>query len=192
MSGSGKGRKPRRVRAGRLPGDLSHEDAVARMIRVDQAGEHGAVRIYAGQLAVLGTRPSAGLIRDMAAQEKEHLATFDALMTRRRVRPTVLSPLWSVAGFALGVGTALLGEKAAMACTAAVEETIDEHYAGQAAALGEDEGELAAAIARARSDERAHHDTAIAQGARDAPGYPVLSGLIKTGTRLAIWLSERA
>jgi ubiquinone biosynthesis monooxygenase Coq7 len=190
MSASGKRRKPRHT--GQLPGDLSQEDAVARMIRVDQAGEHGAVRIYAGQLAVLGARPSAGLIRDMAEQEKEHLATFDALMTRRRVRPTLLSPLWSVAGFALGIGTALLGEKAAMACTAAIEETIDEHYADQAAALGNDDSELTAAIEGARSDERAHHDTAIAHGAREAPGYPVLSSLIKTGSRLAIWLSERA
>jgi len=175
----------------RLPGDLTREELVERMIRVDQAGEYGAARIYAGQLAVLGRGPSAATIRHMAQQEQEHLRAFDRMAVERRVRPTVLSPLWHVAGFALGVGTAALGERAAMACTEAVEEVIDEHYARQMDALGEDEAPLRETIARFRAEEIEHRDTARAQGAAEAPGYELLRGAIKAGSRLAIWLSER-
>src|ERR1700749_4619337 len=117
------------------------------MIRVDHAGEYGAVRIYEGQLAILGKRASGQLIRHMADQEQRHLQTFDRLVNERRVRPTALEPVWRVAGFALGFGTALLGEKAAFACTAAVEEAIDEHYAAQIAALGDTDAALKATVA---------------------------------------------
>lgn len=175
----------------RLPGDPSPEELVERIIRVDQAGEFGAVRIYEGQLAVLGASASAGTIREMAAKEREHLETFNRLVAKRQVRPTALAPLWHAAGFALGAGTALLGEKAAMACTAAIEEVIDRHYADQAARLGEDEADLRATIEAARADELAHRDTALAQGAAEAPGFEILTGAIKAGSRLAIWLSER-
>lgn len=182
---------PRRTGDGRLPGDLSTADFVNSMIRVDHAGEHGAVRIYEGQLAVLAGTEAEGTIREMADQERRHLDGFDALMADRRVRPTLLSPLWHVAGFALGAGTALLGPKAAMACTKAVEEVIDDHYAAQTKKLGEDETKLRDMIEDFRADERAHRDTAIDQGAKDAPGYEVLTGAIKAGSRLAIWLSTR-
>ncbi len=175
----------------RLPGDPTREQLIERIIRVDHAGEYGAVRIYAGQLAVLGRSRSGATIREMAAKEAEHLAAFDRLVAERAVRPTLLSPLWHAAGFALGAATALMGERAAMACTEAVEEVIDAHYAGQAAALGDDEAALRAQIERFRADEIEHRDTARAEGAAEAPGHEVLTAAIKAGSRLAIWLSER-
>ncbi len=175
----------------RLPGDPSGEEIVKQMIRVDQAGEYGAARIYDGQLAVLGRSSAAPVIRRMAQQEKRHLAAFDRLVAERRVRPTLLSPLWHVAGFALGAATALLGERAAMACTVAVEEVIDEHYRAQAERLGDAEPELKAAIEEFRTDEIEHRDTGLAHGAENAALYPVLSAAIKAGSRLAIWLSTK-
>lgn len=163
-----------------------------RMLRVDQAGEYGATRIYAGQLAVMGDRaPHAGEVAHMAEQEAAHRAKFDALLARRGVRPTALQPVWSVAGYALGAATALIGPKAAMACTAAIETEIDRHYTQQLEELGDDDPELAAMIREFRDDERAHHDAAIAAGAEQAPAYPLLSGAIRLGCRLAIRLSER-
>lgn len=165
-----------------------------RMIRVDQAGEFGATRIYAGQLAVLGDRgPHAAEIAGMAEQEAGHRAKFDALMARRGVRPTALTPFWSAAGYALGAATALIGPEAAMACTAAVEEEIDRHYTAQLEELEESgaDPELAGLIAEFREDERAHRDAALAAGAERAPGYPLLSGLIRLGCRAAIRISER-
>jgi len=174
-----------------LPGDRSRDELIARMIRVDQAGEYGAVRIYAGQLAVLGRTGSGEAIRAMAATEREHLERFDGLVAERGVRPTALQPIWHVAGYALGAATALLGERAAMACTVAVEEVIDRHYAGQAARLGEDEAELRATIETFRADELEHKDEALAHGAAGAPGYELLTGAVKAGSRLAIWLSTR-
>ncbi len=161
------------------------------MIRVDHAGEYGAARIYDGQLAVLGRAPAAATIRRMADAEKRHLAAFDAMLVRRRVRPTVLAPLWHMAGFALGAATAALGERAAMACTAAVESVIDEHYARQIERLGDDEAELRRMVEEFRGDELEHKATAIAHGAEDTPGYVPLTAGIKAATRLAIWLSTR-
>lgn len=175
----------------RMPGDLSAEELSARMIRVDHAGEYGAIRIYEGQLAALRRTPAASVIRKMAEVERHHLETFERMIVARRVRPTLLSPLWHVAGFALGAGTALLGEKAAMACTAAVEEVIDEHYARQAEALGDGDPELKGAIEEFRADEVAHGETARDHGALEAPAYEALSGAIKAASRLAIWLSTR-
>jgi len=166
----------------------------ASMIRVDQAGEYGATRIYAGQLAVMGDRaPHAGEVRAMAEQEADHLKQFDALMARRGVRPTALQPLWSAAGYALGAATALLGPEAAMACTAAVEEEIDRHYTRQLEKLDKDgdDPELAGLVERFREDERAHRDAALAAGAERAPAYPLLNAAIRLGCRAAIRLSER-
>lgn len=183
--------RPRRTGDGRLPGDLSREELIERMIRVNQAGEFGAARIYAGQLRVLGKTPSGPVIEEMAAQEQRHLDSFNKMIVDRRVRPTALTPLWHVAGFALGAATAALGEKAAMACTVAVEEVIDEHYAKQAAQLGDDEAELRATIEEFRADELEHRDTALDHDAEGAPGYEVLTRAVKSGSRLAIWLSER-
>ena len=168
------------------------ESQSARMLRVDQAGEYGATRIYAGQLAVMGTRaPLSGEIAGMAAQEQAHRERFDALIAARGVRPTALQPLWSVAGYALGAATALIGPRAAMACTAAVEEEIDRHYSRQLAELDDADRELSDLIEEFREDERAHHAAAIAAGAEKAPAYPLLSGAIRLGCRIAIRLSER-
>lgn len=175
----------------RLPGDLPARAAVHRMIRVDHAGEYGAARIYAGQLALLGGGESGPTLRHMQAQEQRHLAAFEALIGRRRVRPTALLPFWHLAGYALGAATAALGPRAAMACTVAVEEAIDAHYAGQIAALEESEPELKATLEAFRAEELEHRDIALAHGARETPGYGLLSAAIKAGCRAAIALSER-
>lgn len=175
----------------RLPGDLPPRDELHRMLRVDLAGEYGAARIYAGQLAVLGRSPAAPVLRHMAAQEQRHLDQITEMAAERRVRPTVLQPLWHVAGFALGAASALLGEKAAMACTVAVEEVIDEHYRRQADRLGDSEPTVRASIEAFRRDELEHRDTALQHGAAEAPAQMLLTGLVKAGSRAAIWLSER-
>ena len=175
----------------RLPGDPPADALVERIIRVDHAGEYGAKRIYQGQLAVLGPGPTGPMVRHMAAQEARHLAAFEKMVAARHVRPTALMPLWHVAGYVLGAATAALGPAAAMACTVAVEEVIDEHYRGQAEALGESEPALKAAIEEFRAEELEHRDSALAAGAEGAPAYPALTAAIKAGSRLAIWLSER-
>lgn len=162
------------------------------MLRVDQAGEYGATRIYAGQLAVLRSNcPEAKLVARMAAQEQRHLARFNQLMAERRGRPTALQPLWNVAGFALGAATALMSEKAALACTDAVETEIDKHYGKQLHQLGEDDPELAADIREFRAEELEHRDTAREHGASQAIGYPLLTAAIRAGCRVAIGLSKR-
>jgi len=162
------------------------------MLRVDQAGEYGATRIYAGQLAVLRRNcPEAKLIARMAAQEQRHLNRFDQLIAERRVRPTALQPLWNVAGFALGAATALMSEKAALACTDAVETEIDRHYSAQLDQLGDDDEELASAVAEFREDELEHRDSARDAGATGALGYPLLTAAIRAGCRVAIELSKR-
>ena len=161
------------------------------MLRVDQAGEYGATRIYAGQLAVMGDRaPHAAEVAAMAAQEAVHRAKFDALMAKRGVRPTALQPLWSAAGFALGAGCALIGPEAAMACTAAIEEEIDRHYSEQLDELDGSDPELEGLITAFRADEREHRATALAAGAERAPGYMLLSGAIRLGCRAAIAVSK--
>jgi ubiquinone biosynthesis monooxygenase Coq7 len=174
-----------------LPGDTPPAGDVAAILRVDHAGEYGAVRIYDGQLAVIGRGRGREEVRHMAEQEKRHLETFDRLLAEHRVRPTLLQPLWHVAGFALGAATAMLGERAAMACTVAVEEVIDEHYADQAARLGEGDQALADTIREFRDDELRHREVALERGATDAFGYDLISAVVKTGSRLAIWLSTR-
>jgi len=174
-----------------LPGEPAGRKLVERVLRVDHAGEYGAKRIYEGQLAVLGDRPEAEAIRAMAAAEDEHLKWFDKALTEHGVRPTALHPLWHVAGYALGAATAMLGPRAAMACTAAVEEVIDRHYAEQSAQLGDDEAPLRETVERYRADELDHRDTALAHGAEEAPAHDLLTGVVKAGSRLAIWLSTR-
>jgi ubiquinone biosynthesis monooxygenase Coq7 len=162
------------------------------MLRVNQAGEYGATRIYAGQLAVLRRNsPEAKLIARMASQEERHLKRFNQLMAERRVRPTALQPVWNVAGFALGAVTALISEKAALACTDAIETEIDRHYSRQLADLGDEDPELAADIEAFRADELEHRDTARAAGATSAPAYPLLTAAIRAGCRVAIGLSKR-
>ncbi len=177
----------------RLPGDPTKEQLIQRFIRVDHAGEYGAVRIYEGQLAVLGKKASHPVITDMLNQEKLHLETFDKLINERRVRPTTLMPLWHAAGFALGAATAMMGEKAAMACTVGVEEAIDEHYKSQIDALApyEDEVELRETFIKFREEELEHRDTGLDYGAKEAPAYEILTRTVKAGSKLAIWLSTR-
>ena len=172
------------------PGDRRAD--TASMLRVDQAGEYGATRIYAGQLAVLRRNsPEAKLISRMAAQEERHLKRFNQLIGERRVRPTALQPLWNRAGFALGAVTALMSEQAALACTDAVETEIDRHYRGQLEALGEDDPELAADIEEFRAEELEHRAIARSAGATNALGYPLLTAAIRAGCRVAIALSKR-
>ena len=164
----------------------------AAMLRVDQAGEYGATRIYAGQLAVMGDHtPAARAIAGMALQEARHRAFLDAMLIERGVRPTLLQPIWQVAGFALGAATALIGPKAAMACTAAVETEIDRHYAEQLAELGASDPPLSAAIAEFQAEEVEHRDLALAAGAEQAIAYPLLAGMIRLGCRAAIAISKR-
>ncbi len=174
-----------------LPGDPRPEAAVAAMIRVDHAGEYGATRIYDGQLAVVGRGRARDAIRHMAEQESQHLAAFDELVRARQMRPTLLHPLWHVAGYALGAATALLGERAAMACTVAVEEVIDEHYRDQVERLGAADPALSETLRAFRTDELRHRDAAIEHGATKALGYDLISAVVKAGSRLAIWLSTR-
>jgi 3-demethoxyubiquinol 3-hydroxylase len=180
----------RSPRPAALPGDQTLNTAA--MVRVDHAGEYGAARIYAGQLAILGQRHSeSATIRHMAAQEERHLKSFDTLITARRVRPTMLGPFWHVAGYALGAATALMGPKAAMACTAAVETVIDDHYAAQMVALGNSDPELSTLIADFQADEQQHRQTALDHGAEEAVAYPLMSRAIQAGCRMAIRLSEK-
>ena len=175
--------------SGWRPGDPQPDRAS--MVRVDQAGEYGATRIYAGQLAVLRRDcPEAKLIARMAAQEQRHLDRFNDLMAERRVRPTALQPLWNVAGFALGAATALMSEEAALACTDAVETEIDKHYARQLAELGSEDPELATDIAQFQAEELEHRDTAREAGATNAIAYPLLTAAIRAGCRVAIGLSK--
>ena len=174
-----------------LPGDLPLGTAVERIIRVDHAGEYGAARIYEGQLAIMGRGDKGDLIRHMKEQEQVHLDTFAGLIAKRRVRPTVLLPLWHVAGFALGAATAALGDRAAMACTVAVEEAIDEHYAAQAASLPDEEASLRGTIEKFRADELEHRDIGLEHEAELAPAYRLMSAVIKLGCKVAIHVSER-
>ena len=174
-----------------LPPGIAQAEDIQAMIRVDHAGEYGAVRIYDGQLAVTPRGRARDEIRRMAGQEKHHLTSFDELVRRRQVRPTALLPLWHAAGFALGAVSALLGERAAMACTVAVEEVIDEHYRGQAESLGTAEPALLGTIEEFRADELHHRSVALQHGAADAAAYELISAVVKTGSRLAIWLSTR-
>jgi ubiquinone biosynthesis monooxygenase Coq7 len=176
---------------GRLPGDPTAREMVARTIRVDHAGEYGAKRIYQGQLAVLGRTRHGPVLRHMQEQEQVHLDYFSRQIGRRRVRPTALLPLWHVAGFVLGAGTALLGHRAAMACTVAVEEAIDEHYRAQSEALGEDEAELRGTIEKFRAEELEHRDIGLENEAEQAPAYRLLTAAIKAGCKVAIKVSER-
>jgi 3-demethoxyubiquinol 3-hydroxylase len=177
------------------PGRGADRARLGEILRVDHAGELGAVAIYQGQRAVYALLdrppPLAAELDEMAAHEQAHLAAFDRLLTERQVRPTVLTPFWRVAGFALGAGTALMGEKAAHACTEAVESVIERHYADQIEELHDREPELAQELSTYREDELSHRDQAIAGGARDAPGYRLLSAVIGLGCRAAIRVAEK-
>ena len=177
------------------PGRGATAARLAEILRVDHAGELGAVHIYRGQRAVLGAAKDhtriATQLAEMEGHEAVHLARFDSLLTDHGVRPTLMTPLWRVAGFALGAGTALLGDKAAHACTEAVETVIEQHYADQIAELQDREPVLAAELAKFRDEELAHRDLAVEEGARDAPGYLLLAAVIRAGCKAAIKISEK-
>jgi ubiquinone biosynthesis monooxygenase Coq7 len=177
------------------PGVGALSARLAEILRVDHAGELGAVHIYRGQRAVLGAAKGheriAGQLEEMEGHEAVHLARFDQLLNEHQVRPTVMTPLWRAAAFTLGAGTALLGEKAAHACTEAVENVIEQHYASQIAELEGRDPELAAELSKFRDEELAHRDQALEEGARGAPGYPILSAVIRAGCKAAIKISEK-
>jgi len=170
------------------------------ILRVDHAGEFGADRIYAGQMSILGNSDVGHLIQEMWDQEKEHVAKFE-LLPKYRVRPTALIPLWDAAGYVIGIGTALMGKEAAMACTVAVEKTISAHYSDQLRQLLEDASnypedpekhrELLDTIKKFRDDEIEHHDIGLANDAKLAPAYQLMSFVIENGCKVAIKLSEK-
>ena len=165
------------------------------ILRVDHAGEYAAVHIYRAQRAVFegraGKETIAADMEEMRGQEQVHLERFQALLKAGNVRPTVMTPVWRLAALALGAGTALISEKAAHACTEAVESVIEEHYAEQIAEVQDRDPALAAELTQFREDELAHHDHAVEHGSRDAPAYALLSAVIKVGCRVAIKVSER-
>jgi len=177
------------------PGMGAAAGRLAEILRVDHAGELAAVHIYRGQRAVMDNAPGRGRtaaqLAEMESHEAVHLARFDEILNERGVRPTLMTPLWRMAGFALGAGTALMGDKAAHACTEAVETVIEKHYAGQIEELTVREPELAAELTKFREDELAHRDIAVEEGAREAPGYPLLAAVIQAGCRAAIKISEK-
>ena len=176
------------------PGRGAPASRLAEMLRVDHAGEMAAVQIYRGQKRVFEAGGRSGIAADMGRMEAEedvHLKRFEALLTENQVRPTLMTPMWRLAAYGLGVGTALLGEKAAHACTEAVESVIGEHYADQAEEMTDRDPEMAAQFRQFRDEEMAHHDHAIVEGAHEAPAYPVLSAVIKAGCRAAIRISEK-
>lgn len=174
-----------------IPGDLTKEELLEQIIRVNQAGEYGAKRIYAGQMAILKNDPCYPTLKHMAEQEEEHLKYFSKEIGERMIRPTALMPIWHVLGFAVGAGTALIGKEAAMACTVAVEETIDEHYQEQLEQLGDDEKPLKEAIEKFRQEELEHRDIGLDHDAEQAPGYEILKNIIKLGSKISIELSKR-
>jgi ubiquinone biosynthesis monooxygenase Coq7 len=174
----------------RLPGDWAGATGSDAALRVDHAGEYGAQRIYAGQLAVLKNHAYAKEIIHMAAQEQVHLAAFNRLLPENRVRPTLLMPVWHIAGYLLGAGTALLGARAAMACTVAVESVITDHYNAQLAS-GTLDPAIAPTVTQFRDEEMEHHAIGLAHQAADAPFYGLLTGVIGAGCRAAIWLTTR-
>ena len=168
---------------------MPHLDSI---IRVNQAGEYGATRIYAGQLAILKNSTIGDTLREMQAQEEHHLKTFNNLAIEHSVSPTVLQPIWYIGGYLLGITTGLLGEKAAHACTIAIEEVIADHYQNQLDELCDKEHSvLKETIAQFRAEEIAHKDQAIGEGGLHAFGYTALTGVIKDISKTAIWLSQR-
>ena len=161
------------------------------ILRVDHAGETAAAKIYDGQLAILKNTPVGPTIQHMKDQEQEHLDTFNELLVKNDTRPTALLPLWNIMGFGLGVASAMLGEKTAMACTIAVEEVIGEHYAKQAEILDEDHNDLKTTLMKFRDDELDHLETGVEHDGKNAPGYELMKAVVQMGCRTAIKISEK-
>lgn len=173
------------------PGDITGKELIDSILRVNHAGEYGAKRIYEGQMAILKNSPSLPIIKHMAEQEQEHLDYFVNAIGENKARPTIMMPLWHIGAYAMGAITAMMGEKAAMACTVAVEEVIGEHYNEQLEKLGSKDNELKEKIKKFRDDELEHLNTGIDNHAEEAPAYPVLRKFVGTATKLAIMISKR-
>ena len=175
--------------------EKTNRKTLEEIIRVDHAGERGAIKIYEGQLLALKTIKQDEALKDkieeMKEQEKEHLQYFEKEIQKRKIKPTYLLPLWDVMGVALGFGTALLGKKAAMLCTASVEEVIEDHYQNQLKKIGNDEIDLKAKIEKFKGDEVNHKNIAYETGATNKGLYSVMDKVIKTGSRIAITISEK-
>ena len=173
----------------------TNQKTLEEIIRVDHAGERGAIKIYEGQLLALKTIKQDNNLKDkieeMKEQEKEHLEYFEKEIQKRKIKPTYLLPLWDVMGVALGFGTALLGKKVAMLCTASVEEVIEDHYQNQLKKLGNDEMNLKAKIEKFKEDEVSHKNTAYESGATNKGLYSIMDKIIRTGSRIAITISEK-
>ena len=171
---------------------ITDKNVLEEIIRVDHAGEYGATRIYDGQIAIFGKDTKIGkTIQHMADQEQEHIEKFNELILEHQVRPTAFLPLWNIAGFALGASTALMGEKAAMACTVAVEKVIGEHYKEQQGLLEDDQKQLRKIIAKFEKDELEHHDIGLEHDAENAPGYKIMTKAIEIGCKTAIAISKK-
>ena len=175
--------------------EKTNRKTLEEIIRVNHAGERGAIKIYEGQLLALKTIKQDEALKDkieeMKEQEKEHLQYFEKEIQKRKIKPTYLLPLWDVMGVALGFGTALLGKKAAMLCTASVEEVIEDHYQNQLKKIGNDEIDLKAKIEKFKEDEVNHKNIAYETGATNKGLYSVMDKVIKTGSRIAITISEK-
>ncbi len=187
-----KNKKTKKKERARKAQAITDKAILDEIIRVDHAGEYGATKIYDGQIAVFGKKSKIGkIIQNMADQEQEHIEKFNELIIENRVRPTAFLPLWNIAGFALGAGTALMGEKAAMACTVAVEKVIGEHYRDQQELLENDQIELKKTIAKFEKDELEHHDIGLEHDAESALGYKVMTKIIEIGCKSAIAISKK-
>ena len=173
----------------------TNQKTLEEIIRVDHAGERGAIKIYEGQLLALKTIKQDNLLKDkieeMKEHEKEHLEYFEREIQKRKIKPTYLLPLWDVMGVALGFGTALLGKKAAMLCTASVEEVIEDHYQNQLKKLGNDEMDLKTKIEKFKGEEVKHKNIAYESGATNKGLYSIIDKVIRTGSRIAITISEK-
>ena len=173
----------------------TNQKTLEEIIRVDHAGERGAIKIYEGQLLALKTIKQDNNLKDkieeMKEQEKEHLEYFEKEIQKRKIKHTYLLPLWDVMGVALGFGTALLGKKAAMLCTASVEEVIEDHYQNQLKKLGNDEVDLKAKIEKFKEEEVSHKNIAYEAGATNKGLYSIMDKVIRTGSRIAITISEK-
>ena len=173
----------------------TNKTKVEEFIRVDHAGERGAIKIYEGQLLALKTIKQDEVLKnkieEMKEHEKEHLEYFEKEIQKRKIKPTYLLPLWDVMGVTLGFGTALLGKKAAMLCTASVEEVIEDHYQNQLKKLGNDEKDLKEKIAKFRSDEINHKNIAYEEGATNKGFYSIMDKAIRTASKIAITISEK-
>jgi len=175
--------------------EKTNKKTLEEIIRVDHAGERGAIKIYEGQLLALKTIKQNEVLKDliekMKEQEKGHLEYFEKEIQKRKIKPTSLLPLWDLMGIALGFGTALLGKKAAMLCTASVEEVIEDHYQNQLQKLGNDEKDLKAKIEKFKEDEIEHKNMAYEAGVTNKGFYSIMDKVIRTGSRIAITISEK-